>query len=463
MPPRINVCFLWFSLVFLSSAIRLSAAEDGRKMVVLKGAKLIDGAGHSPIENGVLVIQGDKLTAVGPSGSVEYPDDAEVIDCHGQTIIPGLISDHSHIGLVDGISIKAENYNRANILRQLQQYEAYGVTTIMALGLNGDLFCELRDEQHTGKSPGADIFGADRGIGAPMTAPPAALLPVGKDQLYRAETPEEAKADIREMAIRHPDLIKIWVDDQLGTDQKMKPEIYQAAIEEAHRSGLRVACHIYYLDDAKAVLRAGADIIAHGVRDQPVDTAFIEEMKTRSAWYVATINLDETSYIFGEEPAWTKERFFQTALQPALRERFSDPAYLQKTKTSPRVPIFKKAVTNNKANLRTLYEAGVKVGFGTDSGAQPQRLPGFAEHRELQLFVESGLSPLQALECATSSAAALIGLTDRGVLAAGKLADFILLSADPLADISNTEKIAAVWHRGKKVSGPIEFFFQRAD
>jgi imidazolonepropionase-like amidohydrolase len=463
MPPRINVCFLWFSLVFLSSATGLSAAKEGRKMVVLKGAKLIDGAGHSPIENAVLVIQGDKVSAVGPSGSVEYPDDAEVIDCRGQTIIPGLISDHSHIGLVDGTGVKPENYNRANILRQLRQYEAYGVTTVMSLGLNGGIFYELRDEQHSGQSPGADIFGADRGVGAPLTAPPAALLPVGNDQLYRAETPEEAKADIREMATRHPDLIKIWVDNQLGTNPKMKPEIYQAAIEEAHRLGLRVACHIFYLDDAKAVLRAGANIIAHGVRDQPVDTAFIEEMKTRSAWYVATINLDETSYIFAEEPAWTKESFFQTALQPALRERFSDPAYLEKTKTNPRVPIFKKAVANNKANLKTLYEAGVKIGFGTDSGAQPQRIPGFAEHRELQLMVESGLSPLQALECATSNAAALIGLTDRGVLAPGKLADFVQLNADPLADIANTEKIAAVWHRGKKVGGPIEAFSQKAD
>jgi imidazolonepropionase-like amidohydrolase len=143
-------------------------------------------------------------------------------------------------------------------------------------------------------------------------------------------------------------------------------------------------------------------------------------------------------------------------LQPALRDRFNDPAYLQKTKTNPRVPIFKRAVANNKANVKTLYDAGVKVAFGTDSGAQPQRIPGFAEHRELQLMVESGLSPLQALNCATARAAALIGLTDRGVLMAGNLADFVVLRANPLDDISNTEKIAAVWHRGKKASGSVE-------
>src|SRR5260370_36375673 len=212
MPSRISVCFLWFSLLFLSNAIGLSAAGEGRKFVVLTGAKLIDGAGHSPVENALLIIQGDKVSAVGLPGSVDYPADAEVIDCHGQTIIPGLISDHSHIGLVDGPSVKPENYNRANILRHPRQYEAYGVTPVMALGLNGGLFYELRDEQHFGQSPGADIFGADRGVGAPMTAPPAALLPVGNDQLYRAETPEEAKADIRDMAARHPALITICVD-----------------------------------------------------------------------------------------------------------------------------------------------------------------------------------------------------------------------------------------------------------
>jgi imidazolonepropionase-like amidohydrolase len=147
--------------------------------------------------------------------------------------------------------------------------------------------------------------------------------------------------------------------------------------------------------------------------------------------------------------------FFQSALQPALRAQLSDLGYLNRMRTNPRLAIFKKAVATNKENLKVLFDSGVKIGFGTDSGAIPLRIPGWAEHRELQLMVESGLTPMQALECATSNAAALLKLTDRGVLEPGKLADFVILTANPLDDISNTEKIAAVWHRGKKVSGPI--------
>jgi imidazolonepropionase-like amidohydrolase len=461
---RCKICVLMsFSLGVFSSATRIVAAQEGDSTVALIGARLIDGSGQAPLENAALVIQGETLSAVGPAASVKFPNGTAVIDCHGQTIIPGLITDHSHVGLVDGVSIKPENYNPQNILRQLRQYEAYGVTSVTALGLNGSLFYELRDEQHSGKSPGADLFGAFRGIGAPSGAPPAAMIPVTTDQLYRPETAEEARTAVREIVAGHPDLVKIWVDDLLGTSPKMKPEIYSAVIDEAHRAGVRVAAHIYYLQDAKAVLRAGVDIIAHGVRDQPVDQEFIDEMKARSVWYIATINLDECSYIFAEQPAWTKDPFFQNALQPALKAQLSDPAYLEKTSKSPRVPIFKKAVATNQANVKTLYDAGVKVAFGTDSGAIPPRIPGFAEHRELQLMVASGLTPLQAINCATSRAAALLGLSDRGVLAPGKLADFVVLTANPLDDIANTEKIAAVWHRGKKVAGAVGDFHATAN
>ncbi len=449
------------SLIFLSWAIDLLGAGETGKAVAFIGARLIDGSGHEPVEKTVLLIEGDKIISVGPEGSVKYPDDADVIDCHGQTIIPGLISDHSHLGLVDGTSIKPENYSRENILRQLRQYEAYGVTTVMALGLNAGLFYKLREEQHAGKNPGADIFGADRGIGAPRSAPPESLLPVGKDQIYRPETQEQAQTDVQEMASRHPDLIKVWVDDQLGTTPKIKPEIYKTAIDEAHRLGFRVAFHIYYLEDAKAVLRAGADIIAHGVRDRPVDAEFISLMKAKGAWYIPTINLDESFYIYAERPEWTKESFFQNALQPALGAELNSAAYPEKVRANPRLPTWKNAVATNEKNLKALYEANVKIGFGTDSGATPVRVPGFAEQRELQLLVASGLLPVQALECATGKAAALLELADRGVLTPGKLADFVILTANPLDDITNTEKIAAVWHRGKQVGGPIGSFQQR--
>jgi imidazolonepropionase-like amidohydrolase len=451
---KMTVWSQWlFAVLFLLAGGR-SVAEVGNQVVVLTGARLIDGTGRPAVENSTLVVEGDKIGAVGPS-SVKYPTAALIIDCNGKTIIPGLISDHSHIGVVDGTSVKPENYNRENILRQLKQYEAYGVTTVTALGLNAPSFYQLRADQHEGRFPGADVFGADCGIGAPSGAPPAALLPIGKDQIYRPETPDEAKAEVREMADRHTDLIKIWVDPLLDTAPIMKPEIYQAVIDEAHRLGLRVAAHIYYLQNAKEVLRAGADIIAHGVRDKPVDPEFINEIKARSAFYIATIGLDEASYIYAEQPDWMKGAFFQTALQPALRAQLNDPVYLNRMRTNPRVPIFKKAVATNQENLKALFDSGVKIGFGTDSGAIPLRIPGWAEHHELQLMVESGLTPMQALECATGNAAALLKLTDRGVLEPGKLADFVILTANPLDNISNTQKIAAVWHRGKKVSGPI--------
>jgi hypothetical protein len=179
----------------------------------------------------------------------------------------------------------------------------------------------------------------------------------GRGPVENAVLIREAAADVRQMATRHPDLIKLWLDDLLGTAPKLKPDIYRTAIEEAHGLGLRVACHIYSLEDAKAVLRAGVNVIAHGVRDKPVDAEFIEQVRARSAGYVAMLALDEASYVFAEQPGWTKARFFQNALQPALQAQLRNPAYLQRMQTNPKVPIFKQAVATNEQNLKTLYDA----------------------------------------------------------------------------------------------------------
>jgi imidazolonepropionase-like amidohydrolase len=233
--------------------------------------------------------------------------------------------------------------------------------------------------------------------------------------------------------------------------------VYTAVIDEAHKNGLRVAAHIYDLDDAKAIVRAGVDIIAHGVRDKPVDAELIDTMKARSVWYIATMVLDYTNYIFAEQPPWMREPFFQRALHPEVRTQLDDPAYRERTLGSPGTAKNRAAVATNKKNLKELYDAGVRIGLGSDSGVG-LRVPGVAEHLELALMVEAGFTPLQAITIATSNTAALLKLDDRGIVAAGKLADLVVLDADPSADIANTRKIHAVWHRGRKAAGTVETF-----
>jgi imidazolonepropionase-like amidohydrolase len=260
------------------------------------------------------------------------------------------------------------------------------------------------------------------------------------------------------MASRKPDFIKIWLDD-FGKmlPAKVKPEVFTAVIEEAHKNGLRVAAHVYDLDDAKAIVRAGVDIIAHGVRDKPVDAELIDMLKARSVWYVATIVLDDSNYVFAEQPAWMKEAFFQRGLHPAVRAQFEDSAWRERVAAAAGTVKAKAGVAMNKQNLKALHDAGVQIGFGSDSGVG-LRIPGLAEHRELALMVEGGFTPPQAIAIATSNAARLMKLDDRGVLAAGKLADLVVLDGDPSTDIANTRKIHAVWHRGKKAAGAIETF-----
>jgi imidazolonepropionase-like amidohydrolase len=417
---------------------------------------VIDGTGASGLDNAAIVIRDGRIAAVGPAGSSTVPTGAEVVDHTGKTIIPGLISGHSHVGIFADLKAAPENYSRDAILRQLKQLEAYGVTTLMSLGLNGPLFYELRAELHAGTVPGADLFGADQGIGVVNGQPFAAVVRVADNQVSRPDSVEFQS--IREMAARKADMVKIWLDDAGGAlPAKVKPEVYTAVIDEAHKNGLRVAAHIYDLDDAKAIVRAGVDIIAHGVRDKPVDAELIDTMKACSVWYIATMVLNYTNYIFAEQPLWMREPIFQRALHPEVRTQLDDPAYRERTLGSPSTTKNRAAVATNKKNPKELYDAGVRIGPGADSGVGLCIL-GVAEHLELALMVEAGFTPLQAITVATSNTAALLKLDDRGSVAAGKLADLVVLDADPSADIANTRKIHAVWHRGKKAAGTVETF-----
>ena len=343
---------------------------------------------------------------------------------------------------------KADGYTRENIRPQLEQFEKYGVTSIIALGLNRDLVYQIRDEQKRGEFPGASLFTAGRGIGVPDGAPP---VPAAPDQVYRPMTAEQAVAEVRETASHHPDMLKLWVDDVYGKFTKMQPAVFQAAIAEAHKQGVRVAAHVFYLADAKALAAAGVDAFAHSIRDQPVDAELISAMKSRGIFYVPTFTVDESAFIFAEDPSLTQDAFFAAAVPPALVKQLNSPEYKQKVASDPNGPKIRAAFANGQKNLKALRDAGCRIAFGTDSGAQPVRIPGWAEHRELELMVRAGLSPMEALVAASRGSAAMLGLTDRGTLEAGKRADLLVLAADPLENIRNTRQLVSIWHAGKEV------------
>ncbi len=418
------------------------------QVVVLRDVRLIDGTGATPREHVSLVLRDGKIERIGGAG-LAVPAGAEVRELTGKTVMPGLISAHSHLGLlVDDAENSATAYTRENVAAQLKQFERYGVTTIMSLGVNRDLVYELRDEQHAGRLGGATILTAGRGIGVPGGAPG---LPAAPDQIYRPASVEEARKDVDELAGHHADIVKIWVDKQHGTTPEMSPEMYKAVIEEAHAKSLRVAAHEYALEDAKQLVADGVDVLAHSVRDQVVDDAFVGAMRAHGVWYVPTFTVDESFFVYADRPAFMQSEFFREAAGPKLMAKFNAPGYVEKVNGDPQTAQHRKDFEIGQKNLKKLFDAGVHVGFGTDSGALPGRIPGFSEHRELELMVRAGLTPMQAITAATGSNAKLLHLSDRGTIAVGKRADLLIVDADPLADIRNTKKIFAVYHDGRSV------------
>jgi imidazolonepropionase-like amidohydrolase len=414
--------------------------------VVLKGARLIDGTGRPPVENSVLVIQGSQIVAAGKAGAVSIPKDAAVQDVTGKTIMPALIDLHGHLGLSNnGADSAAGHYTQENVVKQLNKYLSYGVATVASFGQDEDLIFSIRTAQRAGNLSGARLYAAGRGF----------LEYTGKsnptDHRYRPQNPEEARADIRELAANHPDYVKMWVDDGLGHGTKIKPEIYRAIIDEAHKQHIRVFAHEYYLADAKALLAAGLDGFAHSIRDQAVDAELISAMKARGIFLIPTLVRDETLFAYADNVKWIDDPFFQGGLEPGALVMIRSPQTVEKFRQDPDIAKYRAGLEMAKKNLKTLSDAGVKIAFGTDSGI-PMRFPGYLEHRELQLMVEAGLTPMQAIVAATATNAEILGGAKQfGTLQAGRAAEFLVLDANPLDDIHNSEKLSAVWQAGKPV------------
>ena len=399
-------------------------------LTAFTGARLIIGNNDTVIENGTLVVRDGRIEAAGDA--VDVPADARLVDVSGKTIIPGLVNAHGHVNDVRGLESDPSFYTEEHVEYQLGRYARYGVTTVFSLGGGGPAGVSVRDQQ------GPDLDRARLYLAGPVIT---------------ADTPEQAMERVNDAADMGADLIKIRVDDNLGAGQKMPPDIYAAVIDTAHERGLRLAAHLYYLDDAKELLEAGADLLAHSVRDQAVDDRLVALLKEHDVCYCPTLMREVSTFVYESRPEWFDDPFFSKEADPAVIEALASPAYQERIQSSRTAPVYKAALELAKTNLKALADAGVGIAMGTDTGPAG-RFQGYFEHGELELMVEAGLTPLRTIVASTGDAARCMRVdAELGTLEAGKWADFVVLNTNPLDDIRHTRDIESVWIAGNPVPG----------
>ncbi|MGE0158031.1 MAG: amidohydrolase family protein [Gemmatimonadales bacterium] len=411
--------------LLLLATLGAAACVSESTAVAYTQATIWDGTGRAPYV-GTLVVDSGRIVAAGTD--VEAPPGAAIVVLEGRYVLPGMIDAHAHVTGAWAPDDVADPV--ARVRADLLLFARYGVTTVNSLG----------DEPPTLQARDAD----------PDPRTHARVLAAGP--VIAATDPAAARADALAHADAGVDWLKVRVDDELGTVPKMPWDAVAAVIEAGRERGLRVATHLYYLDDAKRLLQLGTGLLAHSVRDRDVDAELLDMVRASGVCYVPTLVRDLSTFVYASRPEWFDDPFFLAHAHRGQVEATAAPDFVAGQR-SPAAATYRAALARAQRNLKVLSDAGLPIAFGTDAGPAA-RFPGYFEHLELALMVDAGLTPEQALISATSGAARCLGLDEVGTLEPGRRADFLVLGADPLVDIVNTRRLEGVYVGGARIEGP---------
>jgi imidazolonepropionase-like amidohydrolase len=397
--------------------------------IALTNVNLIDGSGAAMQPGVTIVIEGGRIVDMGPS--VRAPAGSSVIDLTGKYVVPGIINGHGHVG-------------PAPRDPQLRQYARYGVTTTTSMSFDHDDIQQFKAAQKAGDLRGARILTVMYRF---MSEP----FKPGSE----AKTPEEARAKVDEIVAKGADMIKVWIDAQGGRYPKLTPEFTAAVMDQATRHNKIKMAHIVELEDARRIVDQGVNVLAHDVRDQDIPDDFVATLKGKKVAVISTLAREEAMFAFGDDaegPAFIDDPLFRSALPP---ERL---AILRTTKhaeqaADPMRSTYQRMFETDKRNVKKLLDADVHLGFGTDSGGELNRffLQGWLEHRQMELLRDAGLSPMQIIETFSKNNSEILGIDkDFGTLANGKAADLLVLTRNPLDDITNMRAFDTVYLGGRK-------------
>ena len=400
----------------VSVALLLAGLPLRAQVRAFTGATLWDGTGRASVANATILVSDGRVLAAGPAAAIRVPRGAQQVRLDGKFVIPGLVSAHAHV----------------NGAADLSTFAAYGVTTVYSLG-----------------GEPADVFAARRAQEVPTLARSRVFI---AGPVLTPATPDEARKQVAEVVAQGVDIVKIRLDDNLGTTAKMTPEVYRAVIDEAHKRGKRAATHLFYLGDARSLLEAGSDLVAHSIRDSVVDAGVIATLKRRDVCVSPTLMREVSTFVYESVPDFFSDPLFLAHANREWVAQLQEPARQAAMRASPAAQRYKVALEMASQNLKLLSDAGVRIAMGTDAGPVG-RFHGYFELMELELMAKAGLTPVQVLTAATRDAARCMRIDrDLGTLEAGKWADFVVLDADPLATVSNARRIASVWIAGNPVA-----------